>query len=211
MAIEDILPAGELKAGLGQFKAPIAIIVGIVVFLSIAATLILQAPEGDELPGRVAVGYTQDGEALIVNAVACDEHLGRVTLIRMLDNRVVWEIQGTTRHHRQIFVVGQTASPLSVSQSLELDLQPAEQFRVEVSMDEVQAAEFILRDVPPIGVLHDGRETTTEGFEDIVGSQWCGLRARINLTGGLAAQLLILLALIGVAATAGYYVTFEKR
>lgn len=211
MVVEDILPDGEVKEGLGQFKAPIAIIAGIIVFLVVAAALILQAPGAEELPSRVAVGYTEDGEALIVLAVACDEHLGRVTLIRMVDDRVVWEIQGTTRHHRQVFVVGQTAFPLAVTQGLETDLRPEEQFRVEVSMSEVQVAEFILRDVPPIGVLHDGRETTTEGFEDIVGSQWCGLRARINLTGGLAAQLLILLALIGVAATAGHFATFEKR
>ncbi len=210
MADSDILPSSEGRFDFRQVRTPGLVIGGLTLLLLVAGALILQSPPADALPSRVAVGFTEDGSALVVHVVSCDQQLNRVTLIRNVDDRVVWEVQGGVRHNRSAFVVGQTASPLQVSQPLETILQSDQRFRVEVLFDGVHGAEFLLRDVPPVGVLHQDIETTTEGFKDLVGRQWCGRQGRINLTGGLAAQLVILLGLLGVAATAGYFVTFEK-
>ncbi len=210
MADSDILPSSEGRFDFRLVQTPALIIGGLTLLLLVAGALILQSPPVDALPSRVAVGFTEDGSALVVQVVSCDQQLNRVTLIRNVDDRVVWEVQGTVRHNRSAFVVGQTASPLQVSQPLETILQSDQRFRVEVLFDGVHGAEFLLRDVPPVGVLHQGIETTTEGFKDLVGRQWCGRQGRMNLTGGLAAQLVILLGILGVAATAGYFATFEK-
>ena len=210
MADSDILPASKARHDLRQVRTPVLIVGSLAILLMVAGALILQSPPADALPSWVAVGFTEDGSALVVHVVSCDQQLNRLTLIRNIDDRVVWEVQGTVRHNRSAFVVGQTASPLQVSQPLETILQDDQRFRVEVLFDDVHGAEFLLRDIPPVGVLHQGIETTIEGFRDLVGRQWCGRQGRINLTGGLAAQLVILLGLLGVAATAGYFVTFEK-
>lgn len=155
---------------------------------------ILAAPQDTgERPSRIALGRTEDGAAIRVLVEGCDRlSVRRVSVL--LGTEPVWELRGSAPPGRDAFVVGQSGDPLEVTTPLTEPLGRDVRYTLEVETDLVESSRFTPREVPPIGVLHDGLERTTEGFTRMVDDAWCRPESELPLLGSLAAQLIIVFA-----------------
>lgn len=188
----DILPANPRNPG--AWVVP-ATAVTIVVLLWIAGSMILDLPPDDEAPvSRVAIGKTDDRAALRILFEGCD--VTSVTRVTVRDSigEVVWEVRGVSPVGRTNFVIGQSADPMLVTQALLEPLTPGVTYQVEVDADRSEYISFELGTVPPVGVLHAGAETTTEGFRAAVDKRYCRGTSRLPFAGSILAQSLLILA-----------------
>ena len=166
-----------------------------VALLWILGTSILATrPDPAALQSRIAIGKTDDGAALRVVLEGCDVTSVRRVTLRDESGVIVWEVRGQSPPSRTNFVIGQTADPMSVSQPLAQPLEGGVTYWVDVETDRVESLSFTLRSVPPVGVLHEGVETTTEGFHALVRRQHCEAANRLPFAGSIAAQVLLVLA-----------------
>ena len=187
----------------------VPVTVGVIAgLLWVTGSLILSAREPDgPLPRRIALGRTEDGVALRVLVEGCDTlRVRRVSVL--LGTDPVWEVAGNAPPSRTAFVIGQTADPLTVTVPLDQPLSTDVRYTVEVESDRVEAAAFTPRHVPPIGVLHDGAERTTEGFTRLIDEAWCRPGTELPLVGSLVAQFVIVVAGAAFAVVAAGL--FEK-
>lgn len=146
-----------------------------------------------ERPSRIAVERTEDGAAIRILVEGCDTlSVRRVSVL--LGPEPVWELRGLAPPSRTAFVVGQSADPLVVTTPLGEPLGRDVRYTLEVESDRVEAAGFTPRQVPPVGVLHDGVERTTDGFVRLVDDAWCRPETELPLIGSLVAQLVIVFA-----------------
>lgn len=186
----DILPAKSPRAWVIPAAAAT-----IVVLLWGAGSIILDSRPDDALPvSRIAIGKTDDGAALRVLFEGCD--VTSVTRVTVKDEEggVAWEVRGASPPGRTNFVIGQSADPMAVTQSLQDPLSPGATYRVEVEADRLESLSFDLRSVPPVGVLHEGVETTTEGFRAAVDRRYCQGSNRLPFAGSILAQALLIVA-----------------
>lgn len=188
----DILPANPRNPG--AWVVPLAALV-IGGLLWLAGSIILGSPPdpGSQV-SRIAIGKTDDGRALRVMLEGCDvTSVHRVT-VRDESGAIVWEVRGLSPPSRTNFVIGQTADPMAVTEPLREPLVEGVTYRVEVAADRPESLAFDLRSVPPVGVLHDGAETTTEGFRAVVDRQHCQVANRLPFAGSIFAQALLIVA-----------------
>ncbi len=196
----DILPANP--QGLHRWVVPVAV-VAMALLLWTAGSLILAArPDPETLQSRIAIGKTDDGEALRVILEGCNVTSVRRVTVRDQSGVVVWEVKGVSPPSRTSFVIGQTADPMAVTQPLGAPLDEGITYWVDVETDRVETLSFTLRSVPPVGVLHEGVETTTEGFRDLVERQHCQAANRLPFVGSIVAQVLLILAGAALAVVA---------
>lgn len=157
-------------------------------------TAILAArPDPGTLTSRIAVARTDDGGALRVVVEGCDALSVRRVTVRDASG-TVWEVEGRSPPSRANFVIGQTADPMTVTRVLDDPLAPDATYWVDVESDRVETLSFTLQSVPPVGVLHEGVEMTTEGFHSLVERQHCQAARRIPFAGSILAQVLLILA-----------------
>ncbi|NND84041.1 MAG: hypothetical protein HKN46_02720 [Acidimicrobiia bacterium] len=176
-----------------KWIVPVA--VGVIVgLLWVTGSVILSSREPDgPRPSRIALSRTQGGEALRVVVEGCDSLVVRRVSV-LLGSEPVWEVRGVAPPSRTAFVVGETADPLVVTAALDGPLEPDVRYTVEVESDRVEAAAFTPREVPPVGVLHDGLERTEGGFIRLVDEAWCRSATELPLVGSLFAQFVIVVA-----------------
>ena len=173
---------------------PAALGLMVAILWVLGASILGNRPDVGSLPSRIAIGKTDDGAALRLVLEGCDVTSVRRVTVRDEAGVVVWEVRGQSPPSRTSFVIGQTADPMSVSQPLVQPLESGMTYWVDVETDRVESLSFTLRSVPPVGVLHEGVETTTEGFHSMVRRQHCEAANRLPFAGSIAAQVLLVLA-----------------
>jgi hypothetical protein len=173
----------------------VPLVIGVITgLLWITGSAILSSREPEvPQPSRIALARTEDGAAIRVLVEGCDALTVRRVSV-LLGTEPVWEVRGLAPPARTAFVVGQAADPLTVTVSLAEPLATDVRYTVEVESDRVEAAAFTPRQVPPVGVLHDGLERTTEGFTRLVDESWCRPKTELPLVGSLFAQFVIVVA-----------------
>ncbi len=160
----------------------------------LGVSILATRPDPGTLQSRIAIGKTDDGAALRVVLEGCNVTSVRRVTVRDESGVVVWEVRGQSPPSRTSFVIGQTADPMSVSQPLTLPLDGGVTYWVDVETDRIESLSFTLHSVPPVGVLHEGVETTTEGFHALVRRQHCEAANRLPFAGSIVAQVLLVLA-----------------
>ncbi len=176
-----------------RWVVPVVVVVMGGLLWATGAAILAGRPDPGTLTSRIAVAKTDDGAALRIVVEGCDTLSVRRVTVRDVSG-TVWEVEGRSPPSRTNFVVGQTADPMIVTRVLDGPLAPDATYWVDVESDRVETLSFTLRSVPPVGVLHEGVEMTTEGFHSLVERQHCQAAHRIPFAGSVVAQVLLILA-----------------